>query len=1107
LSCLNKTLRGFWVLEKKDIGNTDIGAKKRDVKVGLTLLGMSVFVLICLIFRQFFVFDAIAYFISGLFGLMAYPFMFGLGLYGYFLTRQFRLSISRSKFVCAILGILFALLFLHILSTLYIFDSQPDFNSYLKLTYNMQTSVGGAVLGIISFGFAKLMGTVVSLVVLGLAFLACSYVFSDYGKNIKFFKHKTPQQSPKFVKGTVQTAQRVVPQVQNSLYVADILKTPTNQAYLNNYNASQQMQEKFLPIQMQRQDIVMSSQYNELLHDNYKNEILEPTQNLFVPTNPIYNPLVVDNRTQAHQLLFGNNQSLYPSAGSLNNNSLNYNNTSSLGLYGNPNTNSIYQKNNLSLNNYSSTTGYKPPKLSTPIKVSPLKTFSFPPTPNLEQKFVPGEIINGDTVAKDYDSSYKPKSQSKIKDEIVEKSNTLPPIMNGELFGTTLSNAKKDKYNVDLNKDDIGISNSTLPPIVQASQFVSPKKHTTIEPAKKKLDSKLLYADDILDEVTYPTVESSSQSSIVVKESSKTSKFQSSKSVVEDDIVDFVNSEYVKDDTKDNFVFDNTGYYVYNHQNQDTQSILDTPVDVNTSIELDSKNSNVKSSNTIKNNQINLEDYEIKSIKKPIRARKYIKPNLNLLANNSTDIADFGKDSDIKGEILLDTLKSFGLDATIKEIACGPAVTRFELEMPPGIPIKSIDKYTNDLAYNLESNGSIRIEMPIPGKKAVGVEVPNSKIGIVGLKEILDSKEFKSASSPLTLALGKDISGQVVIANLEKMPHLLIAGATGSGKSACINSIIASILFKASPEDVRLILIDPKRVELSIYSQLPHLIVKDIVTEPAQAINALNWSINEMERRYKLMIPHKARNICEFNDCKAVQDGTEPKLPFIVIIIDELADLMMSNKRDVEDKIRTLTQKSRAAGIHLIVATQRPSVDVITGTIKANLPSRIAFSVTNMVDSRTILDTGGAESLLGRGDMLYNPIDYNSPKRIQGAFITSAEVASVVDYCKEHNVAKFEENIEKEIMYVKEPNSIDPDDLDLDDTDPLLPEVAKKIVETGNASATMVQRYFRVGYSRASRVIDQMEMRGYIGPLDPSSRMREVKITKEIYEADFGSVE
>jgi S-DNA-T family DNA segregation ATPase FtsK/SpoIIIE len=303
-----------------------------------------------------------------------------------------------------------------------------------------------------------------------------------------------------------------------------------------------------------------------------------------------------------------------------------------------------------------------------------------------------------------------------------------------------------------------------------------------------------------------------------------------------------------------------------------------------------------------------------------------------------------------------------------------------------------------------------------------------------------------------------------------------------------------------------MILVDPKQVELSMYANLPHLIIKDILTQPNQAVNALTWAINEMERRYTLLKNHSVRNIIEFNDCKAVKENQESKLPYIVIIVDELADLMMACKKDIEDKIRAITQKARAAGIHLIVATQRPSVDVITGTIKANLPSRIAFSVTNFQDSRTILDVGGAESLLGRGDMLYSPIESNTPKRVQGAYITTQEVAAVVDYCKTNNASYFDESIEKEIMYIKEQNAVDPDDADYDETDSLLGEVLRRMVETGQASTSMIQRHFRVGYARASRIIDQLEARGYIGALD-GSRPREVRITKEAFDLEFGDTE
>lgn len=516
--------------------------------------------------------------------------------------------------------------------------------------------------------------------------------------------------------------------------------------------------------------------------------------------------------------------------------------------------------------------------------------------------------------------------------------------------------------------------------------------------------------------------------------------------------------------------------------------------------------------NKVVPNQINLDDYNRSALNgdeapKPKRRprHKYNAPPTDLLLDNSTNPEDYGGDSQEKARILEETLENLKLPAKVSAITKGPAVTRYELEMPPGQSIKKIESFQADIAYNLASNGKIRIETPIPGKRAVGIEVPNEQIAIVALRDIILSKEFQKATSPLTLALGKDIAGQNIVCPLEKMPHLLIAGATNSGKSACLNAIIMSILYKSSPDDVRLILVDPKEVEFRIYRGMPHLLIPEILTDTDQASNAFKWAKTEMDRRYKLLSKYCARNVTEFNNSQAVKDGLEDKMYSIVIIVDELAELMLSNNhKEFEDRMTSVAQKARAAGIHLILATQRPSVNIITGTIKANLPSRIAFSVTSFVDSKTILDEAGAEALLGRGDMLYAPIDKPEPTRVQGAYVTTEEVTSIVAYVKEHNEAYFDEDITTEIMSKKDPvvESAAGDDDD-NGFDVLMESVLKRVIESGQASTSMIQRRFSVGYARASRIIDQMESNGFIGPLD-GSKPREVRITREQFKEIFG---
>jgi S-DNA-T family DNA segregation ATPase FtsK/SpoIIIE len=441
------------------------------------------------------------------------------------------------------------------------------------------------------------------------------------------------------------------------------------------------------------------------------------------------------------------------------------------------------------------------------------------------------------------------------------------------------------------------------------------------------------------------------------------------------------------------------------------------------------------------------------------------------------------------------TLTNFGIDAKVTQVNRGPTVTCFELEPAPGVKVSRIVNLSDDLALNLRAS-DIRIVAPLPGKAAVGLEVPNDTKDIVKIREIIDSKEFTATSAGLPFALGKTISGKPIVSAIEKMPHLLIAGATGSGKSVCINTIIMSIVYHARPDEVKLVLIDPKVVELSVYNGIPHLIVP-VVTQPKKAAAAMQWAVDEMEKRYELFSKFQVRDITSYRE-KARQDamGEMEPLPYIVIVIDELADLMMVADHEVENYIARLAQMARACGIHLIVATQRPSVDVTTGTIKANIPSRISFQVSSQIDSRTILDTGGAEKLLGKGDMLFYPSGFSKPLRVQGAYITEKEVENVVNWLRESHHEQYDaevvETIEENVQPAENP----------EDGDPLLTEALDIIIEEGQASVSLLQRKMRVGYARAGRMIDELEERGYIGKHE-GSKPRKVLVSynpmKEAY--------
>ncbi len=447
-----------------------------------------------------------------------------------------------------------------------------------------------------------------------------------------------------------------------------------------------------------------------------------------------------------------------------------------------------------------------------------------------------------------------------------------------------------------------------------------------------------------------------------------------------------------------------------------------------------------------------------------------------------------------KIELLEETLLSFGIEARVINVARGPAITRYELQPARGVKVSKITGLADDIALNMAAMGGVRIEAPVPGKSAVGIEIANATIATVTLREVLESKEFQEHPSKIAVALGKDIAGTPVVADLARMPHLLIAGATGSGKSVCINSIIASILYKATPDEVRLILIDPKVVELSVYNGIPHLLIP-VVSDPKKAAGALGWAVQEMTDRYKRFEGAVVRDLKGYNKY-AVKNGLEP-LPQIVVIIDELADLMMVAQGDVEQKICRLTQLARAAGIHLVIATQRPSVDVITGLIKANVPSRIAFAVASQVDSRTILGIGGAEKLLGRGDMLFDPSGASKAIRVQGAFISDDEVMDLVDFVKEKAAARYDESVIEALDRADAADKKQKDEeKEEEDTDPLLMDCVELAVDAGQISASMIQRKYRVGYARAGRILDQMEKRGFISGFE-GSKPRQTRITRE----------
>ncbi|QNU68475.1 DNA translocase FtsK [Ruminiclostridium herbifermentans] len=551
-------------------------------------------------------------------------------------------------------------------------------------------------------------------------------------------------------------------------------------------------------------------------------------------------------------------------------------------------------------------------------------------------------------------------------------------------------------------------------------------------------------------------------------------------------VISDINKANFSNDNDDNLnqnEDNNHNDYIENNQNE--KDILEMDTDSTASNMSDNEIlTNSNDDNAQDDGEVTIPPIEVKPI-------VYNYPSVDLLDASKEDLSNVKalKNIALEGaKKLEDTLKSFGVEARVINISRGPAVTRYELQPSPGVKVSKIVNLSDDIALNLAAAG-VRIEAPIPGKAAVGIEVPNKEMSAVLLRDILESKEFTNHPSKLAFSVGKDISGETVVADIGKMPHLLVAGATGSGKSVCINSLIMSILFKASPEEVKLLLVDPKVVELGIYNGIPHLLIP-VVTDPKKAAGALNWAVQEMINRYKLFADKGVRDLKGYNAMLKANDE-QGILPQIVIIVDELADLMMAAPNDVEDAICRLAQMARAAGMHLVIATQRPSVDVITGVIKANIPSRISFAVSSQVDSRTILDMGGAEKLLGRGDMLFYPVGEPKPLRVKGSFVSDTEVERVVEYIKTQGYSSYDENIIEKINDSNVGN-----DANSGDNDALLNQAIDMVVDAGQASVSLIQRKFKVGYSRAARIIDQMEARNIVGRFE-GSKPRQVLITKQ----------
>lgn len=561
--------------------------------------------------------------------------------------------------------------------------------------------------------------------------------------------------------------------------------------------------------------------------------------------------------------------------------------------------------------------------------------------------------------------------------------------------------------------------------------------------------------------------------------------YPDNESHVEDIQPDYMSNDYMSDDeVTEAAPEDVTGYVESSYEDE-------TPYDNDEIFENDVTNEEHKE-------KTEKEPEQVKPVHKPKKVYKF--PPVSLLKRNPGTASGGKSEYRVTAQRLQETLLTFGVKVTITDISCGPTVTRYELQPEQGVKVSKIVSLSDDIKLNLAA-ADIRIEAPIPGKAAIGIEVPNKEAGSVYFRELVESKEFKESQSAISFGVGKDIAGKTIIADIAKMPHMLIAGATGSGKSVCINTIIMSILYKAKPEDVRLIMVDPKVVELSVYNGIPHLLLP-VVTDPKKAAGALNWAVNEMTDRYKKFAAMQVRNIKGYNDVvvKKNKEGIDPpmeKLPQIVIIIDELADLMMVAPGEVEDAICRLAQLARAAGIHMVIATQRPSVNVVTGLIKANIPSKIAFAVSSGIDSRVIIDMNGAEKLLGKGDMLYFPSNLPKPLRVQGAFVSDEEVENVVSFLKENaEEVSYDESIAQATVSQESMSGCSKGD---DERDSLFAEAGRFVIENEKGSIGSLQRHFKIGFNRAGRIMDQLADAKVVGP-ELGTKPRKVEMTMEEFE-------
>ena len=1125
---------------------------------GVVFTILSAFVLLCLFTRDLIlgvIGGAISGFLLGFIGYFSYPLFLFLLVVGVLKIKNRQVTASAKTIVLIVLSVFLALSIAHLASSAKHIGN--GYGAYLSASFESKDTVGGLLFSIVTYAFYKLFKFVASYIILSILLLLSVAFLASSLMSAKNKSAKRSIKKSKFIKTTHSTGSAVLPSSNGGLFVGQIVKALQTQG--TDEESFDDMEETTYPIEDERP-------YSpEMPEEEYKRlrsrEILFGQAEGFsysqLPSKAVSAPDVKRSQSPVRKAM--------PAVPIPAPKDFEYNYVEGEIINGDAVSEAALRKE---IEAPAVEESEKQFVALTP-KVDSVTPSA--PTPQ-ETYFNDAPIINGDyyaqdksaaqfyferpvveeaptqdtnfdvvdeSVASDY-QTYDETNESElstsdeyIAEEVIDETvfyeePTTSPIVDFTFDEETEADNNEEPLFEDLVSEEVDEEDETVDYTDEEELFEEETTSNSYDEEYEELTQEIIEEDsfeetDVEEIVENETIVDDSSSEFVAEEDDEAKRARELSARFDATTTSFNIVEEVEDKSETHFdnPNDTTGYYktvsasiapVAPPKPTFESRVEDIDKKINSTFTSGSKpiaeqmdiDSFVKDS-ARKQRENAVAEEKPKPIKKP---KKYVPPPLELLVTESTqpEMESDGAQENI--DKLEQCLSDLGVPAKVNGVTVGPAITRYEMDMPAGMSVRRIENMADDIRYALASKGLVRIESPIPGKRAVGIEVPNATIFTVALKDIIGAPEFKASSSPLTIALGKDIQGKVMCTCLDKMPHLLIAGATGSGKSSCLNSLLISLMYKASPSDVRLILIDPKRVEFTAYNGLPHMLIENAITDVKRAIAAFKWACDEMERRYGVLQMNCVRDIKEYNSMSAVKEGTLPKMHYIVIVVDELANLIMSSKLDkktLEDSIVTLASKARAAGIHLVLATQRPSVEVVTGTIKANLPSRIAFAVSTMADSRVILDGGGAETLLGRGDMLYAPLNESEETRIQGAFVENFEVKQIVDFVKENNPADFDEEF-CEAIEPKESStgSSGGKDEESSQYDKELPDVVRLVIKSGKASSAHIQRRFRFGWNKAARIMEQMEELNFVGPQEGGAKSREIYITPEKFEEFFG---